>query len=124
MNHGGDLFEFIETYSKARQEGTRYVIDGLCISACTLITGEVPQDRVCVTPFAKLAFHAAFTMDMQGTREFSPDGTAFLWAIYPEKVRELLRKHGWSGPSTDQTTLIWIEGEELLSLFRPCEATS
>ena len=120
LDGGGSLFQFIENYSKARVAHTRYIIDGLCASACTMIVGEIPTDRVCVTPYAKLGFHAAFTRDAMGGREFSKEGTRILWMIYPPKVRDLLREHGWTSPDVDQPDLIWIEGDELLLLFKPC----
>lgn len=119
---GGGVIEFVEDFTRARQRGDSYKIDGLCISACTMITGEFPAGRVCVTPFAKLGFHAAFTQPFGGERKFSPDGTSLIWTVYPERVREILRKHGWSGPETDQPTLIWIEGAELLSIFKACDS--
>lgn len=120
LDPGGRLGEFIEDYSAARVAGQRYIIDGLCISACTLILGEIPPERVCVTPYAKLGFHAAYTLGIMG-REFSQEGTALLWILYPEWTREWLKRHGWTGPDKDQPTLIWMEARDLLEIYNECK---
>jgi hypothetical protein len=36
------------------------IIDGFCASACTIVLGTVPHDKICVTFRAKLGFHAAW----------------------------------------------------------------
>ena len=36
------------------------MIDGACLSACTLVLGIVPRERICVTQRAMLGFHAAW----------------------------------------------------------------
>ena len=106
---GGGLFKYITDYSEARARHAQYVLDGWCVSACTLITGEIPNDRICVTPYAKLAFHAAFIITPAGERVFSAEGTDVLWRVYPEWVRQFLRKNGWESPTVDQPTLIWMD---------------
>jgi hypothetical protein len=40
--------------------GVLVIIDGKCLSACSMIIGTVPRDRICVTPNAVLGFYAAF----------------------------------------------------------------
>jgi hypothetical protein len=32
------------------------IIDGFCASACTIVLGTVPHDRICVTPAPGLDF--------------------------------------------------------------------
>lgn len=56
-NPGGAIKVF-EAAAKAIAKGarTRVVVDGWCISACTIALDKV-RDRVCVTPRAKLGFH-------------------------------------------------------------------
>jgi hypothetical protein len=114
---GGGLLDYLTKYSEARKAGQRFVIDGLCVSACTLITGEIREENVCVTRFAKLGFHAAFNGI---TGEYSEEGTKLLWQIYPQKVWTLLNERGWAGPTVDHPDVLWVEGDDLLKLFRPC----
>jgi hypothetical protein len=120
LDPGGILGEFLQNYSEARERGDHYVIDGLCISACTLITGEIPNDRVCITPYAKLAFHSAATIDPFGGRTFSKEGSELLWLIYPDNVKEMLKAHGWQSPDDEHLQLLWIDGKELSSIYKPC----
>ena len=56
---GGEISSYVLTFKKMRAAGERVVIDGPCLSACTLLTGIVPHNRVCVTKRAVLGFHAA-----------------------------------------------------------------
>ena len=59
---GGRIGAYVEQYSQVKQNGERVVIDGTCLSACTLVLGIVPRDRICVTRRAMLGFHAAWTV--------------------------------------------------------------
>jgi hypothetical protein len=120
LDLGGSVLKYLTDYSEARGQHTRYVLDGLCVSACTMITAEIPNDRVCVTPYAKLAFHAAFVTTAKGERVFSPEATDLLWRIYPDWVRQFLRKNGWESPTTDQPTLIWMEAKDLQVAYKTC----
>src|SRR5436309_14161977 len=56
---GGQIGRYIDRYTAMRDAGERVVIDGPCLSACTLVLGVVPRDRLCVTTRARLGFHAA-----------------------------------------------------------------
>jgi len=43
------------------ENGEQVMIDGTCASACTMLLGVIPRNRICVTPRAVLAFHSAWT---------------------------------------------------------------
>lgn len=124
---GGSVTEYIERFSAARLNGSRIIIDGLCVSACTMVTGLIPPERVCVTPFAQLAFHsAALVNPFTGERGHSSEGTRLIWNIYPEKVRALLRARSWNGEDAsvnEHAALIYVAGDELRTLIRPCAPT-
>jgi hypothetical protein len=45
-DHGGLLRAYRDRFIQARENGERVVIDGLCISACTLAVGILPPGRV------------------------------------------------------------------------------
>jgi hypothetical protein len=53
---GGEVSSYIEKFQDIRAAGEHVVIDGPCLSACTLLTGIVPPDHVCVTANAVLGF--------------------------------------------------------------------
>jgi hypothetical protein len=63
VNDPGGEVTSLRRYHHMRISGERLVIDGPCQSACTLFTGLLPRNRVCVTKRAVLGFHAASYYD-------------------------------------------------------------
>ena len=59
-DHGGYVEEYKAKYKRVRERGERVIIDGICNSACTLVLGIVPMNKICVTPRASLGFHQAY----------------------------------------------------------------
>jgi hypothetical protein len=112
---GGRIGSYVETYTAARDAGERVVIDGPCLSACTLLLGIFPRERICVTARAKLGFHAAWSTDHTGRRIISADGTRALWDIYPPPVRRWIKRNG--GLSQ---TMIYLHDRQLKELYAPC----
>ena len=47
---GGEISSYVSKFQDMRQSGERLVIDGPCLSACTLFTAFLPRNQVCVTP--------------------------------------------------------------------------
>ncbi len=43
-----------------RTTGETVIIDGFCLSVCTIVPASVPHDQICVTPRATLGFHPAY----------------------------------------------------------------
>jgi hypothetical protein len=122
IDWGGQLGVYIERYNEWRRTGELVVIDGMCISACTLVTGLIEPERLCATPYARLAFHSAASIDALGQRAFAREATRIVWRIYPQRVRDLLIRHGWQD-GMDHANLIYVEGKELHSIIRPCTPT-
>ena len=80
---GGSVGEYLNFFAKVRQSGERVVIDGPCLSACTLVLSAVPRKRICVTPRAILGFHAPYLVDAKGRRHRSREITKTVHAAYP-----------------------------------------
>jgi len=59
-DYGGFIDQYKLKYAAIRDRGERVIIDGVCNSACTLVLGIVPLNRICVTPRASLGFHTAY----------------------------------------------------------------
>ena len=59
-DHGGYIEEYKARYQRIRARHERVIIDGICNSACTLVFGIVPINKICVTPRASLGFHQAY----------------------------------------------------------------
>ena len=81
---GGEVSSYINKYEQIRASGERVVIDGPCLSACTLVTGLVPRDHICVTQRAVLGFHAASYYD-DVSRSLVPTrrGSRLVMSFYP-----------------------------------------
>src|SRR6201981_1834896 len=88
-DHGGEIKSYEAKYEHLRDKGERVIIDGICNSACTLVLGIVPLNRICVTPKASLGFHEAY-FDKSwtfGIKLTSYAGTADLVSYYPDSVK-------------------------------------
>ena len=55
---GGAVDTYLAAFARVRQSGERVIIDGPCLSACTLVLSTIPRNRICVTRRAVLGFHA------------------------------------------------------------------
>src|SRR5207244_5107007 len=72
---GGQVGPFLDLFEQVRASGERVVIDGPCLSACTLVVSLVPATRICVTRRAILGFHAARSIDRRGRPYAGPEGS-------------------------------------------------
>jgi hypothetical protein len=113
---GGIISQHMQVFARIRDSGERIIIDGQCYSACTLVLGIVPPDRVCVTPRARLGFHAAWVPDADGRQHPSPEGTAAMWGVYPDSVRKWITSKGGL-----KRQIMVLSGNELTSMVRRCQ---
>src|SRR5499427_407957 len=83
---GGEVSSYLRTFYEMRATGDRIVIDGPCLSACTLLTGILPRDHVCVARRAVLGFHAAsYYNDVSRSLVPTRAGTRLIMRLYPRK---------------------------------------
>lgn len=115
-DRGGQIGQYLTAFGMLRSSGERVVIDGNCLSACTLVLGIIPPSKICATPRARLGFHAAWMPDVDGRPITSPMGTQALWNIYPSHVRRWISRNG--GLSRK---MIFMQGRELNSYVASCE---
>ncbi|MGB6349978.1 MAG: hypothetical protein WBG10_08100 [Pseudolabrys sp.] len=115
-DRGGQIGHYLQTFSAVRSSGESVIIDGNCLSACTLVLGLVPHEKICATQRARLGFHAAWMPDRDGRPVTSPLGTEALWSIYPTSVRRWINRHG--GLSRK---MIYMQGRELSSFVASCD---
>src|SRR5262245_29371075 len=113
---GGQIGRYLEAFASVRSSGERVVVDGNCLSACTLVLGVVPRERICATQRARFGFHAAWMPDRDGRPVTSPLGTQALWSIYPASVRRWINQHG--GLSRK---MIFLQGEDLNGIVASCD---
>jgi hypothetical protein len=69
---GGRIGNYLNKYQALRKSGRGVAIDGTCASACTLLLGVIPHNRICVTPRAAFAFHAAWDLGWTGAQTNAP----------------------------------------------------
>ena len=115
---GGYVEEYKAKYNRIRDNGERVVIDGICNSACTLVLGIVPMNRICVTPRASLGFHQAY-FDKRwtaGVKVTSIAGTAELMTVYPAPVKDWLARQGGLTPQMKKLR----NGPDLWAIVNPC----
>jgi hypothetical protein len=84
---GGKMQVYTTPFRQVRDSGEPVVISGTCVSACMMVLGFVPSDRICATHNAVLGFHAAWMFDKSGNRVVSASGTQYLMNTYPAPVR-------------------------------------
>src|SRR5271167_4015959 len=93
-SRGGQVGPFLDMFEKVRASGERVVIDGPCLSACTLVLSMVPGERICVTRRAVLGFHAARSMDRRGRLYAEPEASELVLQAYPAGVRSWIVRRG------------------------------
>jgi hypothetical protein len=114
-DRGGKIGTYLDRYEALRTSGETVVIDGLCLSACTIVLGSVSRDRICVTSQANLGFHAAYDLDANGRTVTNREATRVLYSHYPSPVRRWIAARG--GLTSE---VLYLSGKELMSMYRPC----
>jgi hypothetical protein len=112
---GGEVGPFLELFERVRASGETVVIDGPCLSACTLVLSTVPNNRICVTRRAVLGFHAARSMDRRGRMYAEPEASAAVLEAYPLPVRGWIRRHGGL-----TSRILLLRGRELAAIYPVC----
>ena len=113
---GGQIGPYLEELEQLRGSGERVIIDGPCLSACTMVLGVIPRNRICVTPRARLGFHAAWHPGDNGRQVTSRAATQLLMDIYPENVRTWIKERGGLTPR-----MMFLSGRELAAMYQTCE---
>ena len=112
---GGAVGPFLDLFEEVRQSGERVVIDGPCLSACTLVLMTIPEERICVTRRAVLGFHAARSIDRRGRMYAEPEASRAVEAAYPEPVRQWIARRGGL-----TSRLLLLRGRELAAMYPRC----
>jgi hypothetical protein len=112
---GGQIGTFLDLFARVRASGERVVIDGPCLSACTLVLTVVPGERICVTRRAVLGFHGARSMDRRGRLYAEPEASQLVLKAYPAGVRDWIARRGGL-----TSRLLLLRGRELAALYPTC----
>lgn len=112
---GGEVGPFLDLFQEVRNSGERVVVDGPCLSACTLLLSMVPSDRICVTRRAVFGFHAARSIDRQGRVYAEPQASRIVLETYPAPVRNWISRRGGL-----TSHLLLLRGRELAAMYPRC----
>lgn len=112
---GGEVGPFLDLFEKVRASGERVVIDGPCLSACTLVLSVVPDERICVTKRAVLGFHAARSVDRRGKFYAEPEASKAVLAAYPGPIRDWISRRGGL-----TSRLLLLKGRDLTAIYPRC----
>src|SRR5215831_1586781 len=114
-DRGGRIGTYVDKYQGLRTSGESVIIDGLCASACTIVLGAIPHDKICVTSHATLGFHAAWDFGANGRAITNAEATQMLYSMYPSGVRRWITRRGGLTPR-----MIFLRGRELQAMYKPC----
>jgi hypothetical protein len=114
-DRGGRIGTYVDRYQDVRSSGEMVIIDGLCASACTIVLGAIPREKICVTSHAALGFHAAWDLDDAGHAITNPEATHMLYSMYPPQVKKWINQRGGL-----TSRMIYLRGKELTSMYHPC----
>jgi hypothetical protein len=113
---GGEVGPFLDLFAQVSASGERVVIDGPCLSACTLVLSTVPNERICVTRRAVLGFHAARSVDRRGRMYTEPEASQAVLEAYPAPVRGWISSHGGL-----TSRLLLLRGRALAAIYPACK---
>jgi hypothetical protein len=125
-DNGGIIVNYIRKYSDMRDSGEKVVVDGACISSCTLLLGLLRPENICATDKAVFGFHSASLKTAregeEPVYEHAPEMSALMFHLYPGKVRALLNRLGWQGQKSwiPHPDIIWVKGKSLSLIARRC----
>ncbi|WP_316226703.1 hypothetical protein [Bradyrhizobium sp. SZCCHNS3052] len=114
-DRGGRIGTYVDKYQGLRSSGEYVIIDGLCASACTIVLGAIPHEKICVTSHANLGFHAAWDFGANGRAVTNPEATQMLYSMYPSPIRRWITQRGGLTPR-----MIFLKGRELQAMYKPC----
>src|SRR5712691_370327 len=104
-NHGGSAAQYNARWAGLAARGVDVRIVGPCQSACTILLGHIPRNRICVTPAARFGFHLARRQD----------ATQMLWSAYQADIRSWINAHGGL-----QKNFIWMGAPDVYRYFKRC----
>jgi hypothetical protein len=89
---GGLISAHQERFALLKRNNATVEMRGGCWSACTMITGYIPKDRLCFGQGAFLAFHAAQTGETP--HRLNPAGTWTMYWSYPAEIQTWVDANG------------------------------
>jgi hypothetical protein len=104
-DRGGLIIAYRMQWAMLAPQSVNVQIKGPCVSACTILLGYIPRERICVNSGASLGFDLA-------TPAFV---TEDLLRVYPLDIRLWIEQHGGL---THQ--IIWLQAPDIYGYFQRC----
>ena len=86
---GGVIDTFVAWYMALKDSGVPVEVDGVCVSACTLVL-MLPKDQVCVRPGTVFGFHMAWSGSPDNYRPEPVITQHIIEKYYPPAVQKWL----------------------------------
>jgi hypothetical protein len=118
-DRGGQIGNYLQAFAEVRSTGERVIVDGDCLSACTLVLGLVPSNQICATSRARFGFHAPSILNNEGRLVTRAKATQAMWNVYPTSVQHWINQHG--GLSRQ---MIYMEGRSLNGIVATCDRST
>ncbi len=117
-NMGGDLANYLGAAREALREHTQIVINGWCVSACSLVADKV-RPHVCITSNAQFGFHKTWDLVIRrdGEEFYAPGRHNKL--IYTRALQRWIEKKG----GEPRTGLLTMSNEEAGAFWPRCPAS-
>ena len=90
---GGTITLHVLRYQQLAASGDQVVLERICQSACTMILGIVPRERLCATPGTVFRFHAANYRSRDGIRSQNDSYTQVMANYWPANVKAWVARH-------------------------------
>jgi hypothetical protein len=104
-NHGGHVADYDSRWAELAARGVDVKIVGPCQSACTVLLGHIPRNKICVTQNASFGFHLANRASAAAT----------LQSAYGSDIQGWIAAHG--GLTRD---FIWMRSPDIYRYFKKC----
>ena len=104
-NHGGSVVQYNARWAALAARGVDVRIVGPCQSACTILIGHIPRNKICVMPAARFGFHLARL----------ESATQLLWNAYPADIRAWINARGGL-----KKEFFWMGAPDVYRYFRKC----
>ena len=114
-DQGGNINSYERKYFAAANDNVRWVVDGYCNSACTMVLGT---GRVCATPRAQFGFHAGYAHYALLFKVAVPQFTYQMYRHYPDDVKYWVDRHR----AMNQLTITMMRQPEVSSYVPSCRA--
>ena len=112
-DQGGNINSYERKYFAAANDNVRWVVDGYCNSACTMVLGT---GRVCATPRAQFGFHAGYAHYALLFKVAVPQFTYQMYRHYPDDVKYWVDRHR----AMNQLTITMMRQPEVSSYVPSC----